>query len=175
MVFNYIIESRFYAKLNQLNHLSFFYSITRYIQYYWKVSREGRQAIMDYWYTEHGKQIYGAPIGGIGCGTIGRGFAGEFCRYQMRPGLYEYNTVVANQFVVTIKDETDQTIFQSLLSSYRLVKIDFPLTSLNKYLRGWGVACMAIIFFVEHKKSINYNQSNAKMFRFAKYFSRFSL
>uniref|UniRef100_A0A182UKS0 Glyco_hydr_116N domain-containing protein n=1 Tax=Anopheles melas TaxID=34690 RepID=A0A182UKS0_9DIPT len=75
--------------------------------------------MMDYWYTENGKQIYGAPLGGIGAGTIGRGFAGEFCRYQLKPGLYEYNTVHANQFIVTIKDETGATIFHSLLSTYR--------------------------------------------------------
>ncbi|XP_053672231.1 non-lysosomal glucosylceramidase isoform X1 [Anopheles nili] len=90
----------------------------RYIPYYWKVSREGRQVLMDYWYTENGKQIYGAPLGGIGAGTIGRGFAGEFCRYQLKPGLYEYNTVHANQFIVTIKDEAGATIFHSLLSTY---------------------------------------------------------
>ena len=33
-----------------------------------------------------GKQIYGAPLGGIGAGTIGRGFRGEFTRFQMIPG-----------------------------------------------------------------------------------------
>lgn len=80
---------------------------------------------MDYWYTENGKQIYGAPIGGIGAGTIGRGFAGEFCRFQLKPGLYEYNTVHANQFIVTIKDENNVTIFQSLLSSYRYAWLFF--------------------------------------------------
>ncbi|XP_062545738.1 non-lysosomal glucosylceramidase [Armigeres subalbatus] len=99
----------------------------RYIPYYWKVSRENRQVLMDYWYTENGKQIYGAPIGGIGAGTIGRGFAGEFCRFQLKPGLYEYNTVHANQFIVTIKDESNVTIFQSLLSSYSRPKS--PLSS----------------------------------------------
>jgi non-lysosomal glucosylceramidase len=52
-------------------------------------------------------------------GTIGRGFAGEFCRYQLKPGLYEYNVVHANQFIVNIRDENDKTIFQSLLSTYR--------------------------------------------------------
>lgn len=52
-------------------------------------------------------------------GTIGRGFAGEFCRYQMKPGLYEWNVVHANQFIVNIRDENDKTIFQSLLSTYR--------------------------------------------------------
>lgn len=97
----------------------------RYIPYYWKVSRENRQVLMDYWYTENGKQIYGAPIGGIGAGTIGRGFAGEFCRFQLKPGLYEYNTVHANQFIVTIKDENNVTIFQSLLSSYRYAWLFF--------------------------------------------------
>lgn len=73
---------------------------------------------MDYFNAEEGKQIYGAPIGGLGSGTIGRGFSGEFCRFQLRPGMYEYNTVLANQFIVTIKDENDKTLFQSLLSSY---------------------------------------------------------
>lgn len=91
---------------------------------------------MDYWYMEvgfhnnlkkeinytkisqHGRQIYGVPLGGIGCGTIGRGFAGEFCRFQMKPGLYEYNTVHADQFIITIQDEKETTIFQSLLSTY---------------------------------------------------------
>lgn len=65
---------------------------------------------------EHAKQMYGVPLGGIGSGTIGRGYAGEFCRFQMRPGIYEYNTVQANQFIVTIKNQKDETIFQSLLS-----------------------------------------------------------
>uniref|UniRef100_A0A1L8E229 Non-lysosomal glucosylceramidase n=1 Tax=Nyssomyia neivai TaxID=330878 RepID=A0A1L8E229_9DIPT len=90
----------------------------RYLSYYWKVNREGRQCLMDYYDMQHSKCIYGTPIGGIGSGTIGRGFAGEFCRFSLKPGLYEYNTVVADQFFVTIRDENDQTIFQSLLSTY---------------------------------------------------------
>lgn len=74
---------------------------------------------MDFYYLEHSRHMYGVPIGGIGGGTIGRGYAGEFCRFQMRPGMYEYNVVHADQFIVTIKDETDKTIFHSLLSTYR--------------------------------------------------------
>lgn len=73
---------------------------------------------MDYYYLEDSRQIYGVPIGGIGSGTMGRGYAGEFCRFQMRPGMYEYNVVHANQFIVTIRDASDNTIFQSLLSTY---------------------------------------------------------
>ncbi len=40
--------------------------------------------------------LIGVPLGGLGCGTIGRGFKGEFCRYQLVPGLYEFHTVEAN-------------------------------------------------------------------------------
>lgn len=42
-------------------------------------------------------------MGGLGCGTIGRGFKGEFCRYQLVPGLYEFQTVEAN--TVVLKNE----------------------------------------------------------------------
>ena len=43
------------------------------------------------------QSLPGAPIGGIGCGTIGRGFRGEFCRFQFIPGIYQYEVVDANQ------------------------------------------------------------------------------
>lgn len=52
------------------------------------------------------------------CLITGRGFRGEFCRFQLRPGKYEYNTVIANQFIVNIKDANKKTIFQSVLSTY---------------------------------------------------------
>ena len=40
--------------------------------------------------------ITGCPVGGLGTGTIGRGYRGEFCRFQMVPGIYEYFTVQAD-------------------------------------------------------------------------------
>jgi beta-glucosidase 2, glycosyl-hydrolase family 116 N-term len=61
----------------------------------------------------------GAPIGGIGSGTIGRGFRGEFCRYQMRPGLYTYHTIAANQFIVTIRNKEGATVYNQVLSPQR--------------------------------------------------------
>ncbi|KAK7066212.1 Non-lysosomal glucosylceramidase [Halocaridina rubra] len=66
----------------------------------------------------HGKQMYGVPLGGIGSGTIGRGFRGEFCRYQIIPGIYEYHTVMANQFIVTIRDPKGNTLYQKVLSTH---------------------------------------------------------
>ncbi|KAF5292347.1 hypothetical protein FQA39_LY03381 [Lamprigera yunnana] len=92
--------------------------VIRYIIDYIKGWVLNRSIVMDYIGAGVGKQIYGVPIGGIGSGTIGRGFKGEFCRFQMQPGVYEYNTVDANQFIITIKNASNNTIFQSLLSTY---------------------------------------------------------
>lgn len=41
--------------------------------------------------------ITGVPIGGLGCGTIGRGYRGEFCRFQLVPGMYTFESVAADQ------------------------------------------------------------------------------
>lgn len=62
--------------------------------------------------------LLGCPIGGIGGGTIGRGFKGEFCRFQLYPGIYEYITVPECQFIVNIRNVNNETIFQSVLSTY---------------------------------------------------------
>ena len=35
-------------------------------------------------------------MGALGTGTIGRGYRGEFCRFQMVPGMYEYHIVQAD-------------------------------------------------------------------------------
>ncbi|XP_071455588.1 non-lysosomal glucosylceramidase [Hetaerina americana] len=103
----------------------------RYLAYYCKIAASGRQPLMDYWHMPTGKQIYGVPIGGIGCGTIGRGYKGEFCRYQLLPGLYEYHVVDANQFIVTIQDKDGKTIYQQVLSPKRKPK---------NYLSAWSWA-----------------------------------
>ncbi|KAM8960983.1 non-lysosomal glucosylceramidase [Pelodytes ibericus] len=72
------------------------------------------------------RQIYGAPLGGIGGGTITRGWRGEFCRWQLNPGLYHYKMVTENQFTVCIR-RRGQTVYQQVLS------VERPHT-----LQGWN-------------------------------------
>ncbi|ODN01681.1 Non-lysosomal glucosylceramidase [Orchesella cincta] len=60
--------------------------------------------------------ITGVPLGGIGSGSIGRGFKGEFCRYQMTPGRYQYNVVHANQFILTVMDDKGERLYHKVLS-----------------------------------------------------------
>ncbi|GJQ71601.1 hypothetical protein Trydic_g11303 [Trypoxylus dichotomus] len=92
--------------------------IIRYIFDYIYLKWKGKEPVMNYIKLQRAKQIYGVPIGGIGCGSIGRGYRGEFCRFQLRPGRYEYETIEANQFIVTIRDKDKNTLFQSTLSTY---------------------------------------------------------
>ncbi|CAM6038128.1 unnamed protein product [Sphagnum compactum] len=45
---------------------------------------------------------HGVPLGGMGGGSIGRGFRGEFRRWQFIPGVCEEGPVLANQFSVFV-------------------------------------------------------------------------
>ncbi|XP_014203632.1 non-lysosomal glucosylceramidase [Copidosoma floridanum] len=89
----------------------------RYFFYYTGVRRNGRPCVMDYLNMQQGLQIYGVPIGGLGGGTIGRGFRGEFCRYALLPGLYSYHVIPGNQFIVTVRDANGNTIYNQVLST----------------------------------------------------------
>ncbi|KAM7539886.1 hypothetical protein Aperf_G00000026461 [Anoplocephala perfoliata] len=59
--------------------------------------------------------IYGVPLGGIGCGIIGRGYKGEFCRTGLIPGRYNYDVGAADQFILTVKKE-GKTVYHQVLS-----------------------------------------------------------
>ncbi|CAN0911546.1 Non-lysosomal glucosylceramidase [Linum grandiflorum] len=45
---------------------------------------------------------HGVPLGGIGSGSIGRSFRGEFQQWQLSPGITEGAPVLANQFSVFV-------------------------------------------------------------------------
>jgi len=45
----------------------------------------------------------GVPLGGIGCGSITRGWRGDFLRWQLRAGFYHHQRVFADQFSVFAK------------------------------------------------------------------------
>ncbi|XP_050440390.1 non-lysosomal glucosylceramidase isoform X2 [Adelges cooleyi] len=108
---------------------------------------KGQKPIMDFLFPIRSQHMYGVPLGGIGGGTIGRGFKGEFCRYQVVPGMYEYKTIRANQFIVTIQNSENITVYNNVLSSLKCDnktlynwKWDFP-TNCAKYTglypRSW--------------------------------------
>lgn len=68
----------------------------RYLRFYFSNKNNKQEPYIDMFNPLKCQQIYGCPIGGIGCGTIGRSFRGDFCRYQLVPGIYEHQSVEAN-------------------------------------------------------------------------------
>ncbi|XP_064787505.1 non-lysosomal glucosylceramidase isoform X2 [Oncorhynchus masou masou] len=99
----------------------------RYLKWWYKKTQiEKKAPFIDMFRAIPLRQIYGAPLGGIGGGTITRGWRGEFCRWQLNPGMYHYKTVIANQFTVCLR-RGGQTVYQQVLS------VERPPT-----LQGWN-------------------------------------
>uniref|UniRef100_W5KBX1 Non-lysosomal glucosylceramidase n=1 Tax=Astyanax mexicanus TaxID=7994 RepID=W5KBX1_ASTMX len=99
----------------------------RYLKWWYKKTQVEKKApFIDMFRAVPLRQIYGAPLGGIGGGTITRGWKGEFCRWQLNPGMYHYKTVIADQFTVCLR-KGGQTVYQQVLSTER------PHT-----LQGWN-------------------------------------
>uniref|UniRef100_A0A3B4AZ32 Non-lysosomal glucosylceramidase n=1 Tax=Periophthalmus magnuspinnatus TaxID=409849 RepID=A0A3B4AZ32_9GOBI len=99
----------------------------RYLKWWYKKTQVEKKApFIDMFGAQPLRQIYGVPLGGIGGGTITRGWRGEFCRWQLNPGMYTYKTVTANQFTVCLR-RGGQTLYQQVLS------VERPPT-----LQGWN-------------------------------------
>ncbi|CAL8325715.1 unnamed protein product [Lota lota] len=99
----------------------------RYLKWWYRKTQiEKKAPFIDMFGALPLRQIYGAPLGGIGGGTITRGWRGEFCRWQLNPGMYHYTTVIANQFTVCLR-RGGQTVYQQVLS------VERPPT-----LQGWN-------------------------------------
>nr|XP_055055950.1 non-lysosomal glucosylceramidase [Misgurnus anguillicaudatus] len=99
----------------------------RYLRWWYKKTQiEKKAPFIDMFGALPLNQIYGVPLGGIGGGSITRGWRGDFCRWQLNPGMYHYKTVIANQFTVCLR-RGGQTVYQQVLS------IERPST-----LQGWN-------------------------------------
>ena len=69
-----------------------------------------------------------------------RGFRGEFCRFNMIPGMYEYNTVPSDQFILSIHSDTGGCIYQSGKPVYTQILGAVSTSQVNQYtLRYWGL------------------------------------
>ncbi|XP_065764445.1 non-lysosomal glucosylceramidase isoform X2 [Muntiacus reevesi] len=91
----------------------------RYLQWWYRKTQvEKKKPFIDLINSVPLRQIYGCPLGGIGGGTITRGWRGQFCRWQLNPGMYQHQTVIANQFTVCLR-RRGQTVYQQVLSVER--------------------------------------------------------
>jgi len=85
---------------------------------YGKVEREaGRLPVIDPFDNSfRAEPDKGVPLGGIGGGSINRGWRGEFSRFQLQPGYAVMGSVPANAFSVCISPKSDKTSQDATLS-----------------------------------------------------------
>lgn len=88
----------------------------------WSYVREeashGRKAPIDPFTKEATKPSasQGVPLGGMGSGSISRGFRGEFRHFQIIPGICEASPVMANQFSIFISRDGGNRSYASVLA-----------------------------------------------------------
>ncbi|CAD5176314.1 unnamed protein product [Musa acuminata subsp. malaccensis] len=88
----------------------------------WSYVREeasqGRKAPIDPFTKEQCKPTasQGVPLGGMGSGSISRGFRGEFKHWQIIPGSCETSPVMANQFSIFISRDGGEKKYSSVLA-----------------------------------------------------------
>uniref|UniRef100_A0A671NVX0 Non-lysosomal glucosylceramidase n=1 Tax=Sinocyclocheilus anshuiensis TaxID=1608454 RepID=A0A671NVX0_9TELE len=109
-------QARDVSLSNMIEHVSLG---VRYLRWWYRKTQVEKKApFIDMFRALPLRQIYGAPLGGIGGGSITRGWRGDFCRWQLNPGMYHYKTVIANQFTVCLR-RGGQTVYQQVLSMDR--------------------------------------------------------
>ncbi len=62
--------------------------------------------------------VMGVPLGGIGGGSITRGWQGDFRRWQLRPGFYSHQVVFADQFSLYVQRKGEVPQAQVLYPSH---------------------------------------------------------
>ncbi|GAB4844094.1 hypothetical protein Ancab_014058 [Ancistrocladus abbreviatus] len=88
----------------------------------WSYIREeashGRKAPIDPFTKESSKPSasQGVPLGGMGSGSISRGFRGEFRHWQIIPNICEVSPVMANQFSIFISRDGGTKSYASVLA-----------------------------------------------------------
>ncbi|XP_031482797.1 uncharacterized protein LOC116252579 [Nymphaea colorata] len=88
----------------------------------WSYVREeasyGRKAPIDPFTRESCKPSasQGVPLGGMGSGSISRGFRGEFRHWQITPGLCETSPMMTNQFSIFISRDGGTKKYSSVLA-----------------------------------------------------------
>ncbi|MCL7022955.1 hypothetical protein MKW94_016893 [Papaver nudicaule] len=75
---------------------------------------KGHVAVIDPFNKRLVTACHGVPLGGIGAGSIGRSYKGEFQRFQLFPTICEDKPVLANQFSVFVS-RSDGKKYSSVL------------------------------------------------------------
>ncbi|KAF9603546.1 hypothetical protein IFM89_037027 [Coptis chinensis] len=87
----------------------------RMLRYLREESSKGRAPIMNPFGDKFVTSDHGVPLGGIGAGSIGRSYGGQFQRWQLFSGICEHKPVLANQFSIFVS-RTNGERYSTVLS-----------------------------------------------------------
>ncbi|MED6134806.1 hypothetical protein PIB30_040420 [Stylosanthes scabra] len=110
----------------------------------WSYVREeashGRKAPIDPFTRESCKPsaTQGVPLGGMGSGSISRGFRGEFRQWQIIPGLCEPSPVMANQFSIFVSRDGGNKSFASVLAPGQHEGLGSHKKADDQGISSWG-------------------------------------
>ncbi|EPS64589.1 non-lysosomal glucosylceramidase, partial [Genlisea aurea] len=98
---------------------------------------QGRKAPIDPFTRESCKPSasHGVPMGGMGSGSISRGFRGEFRHFQIHPGTREASPVIANQFSIFISRDGGNKKYASVLATGQE---EYLRRSSDQGIMSWG-------------------------------------
>ncbi|XP_022158766.1 non-lysosomal glucosylceramidase isoform X2 [Momordica charantia] len=92
--------SQFRLRLKEIIHLApVGFRLIRHIR---EESGKGRGAMINPFAKRRITDTHGIPLGGIGSGSIGRSYRGQFQRWQLFPRICEDKPILANQFSVFV-------------------------------------------------------------------------
>lgn len=95
-----IIPSEFVLNIKeQINMAPLGLRLWRHIQ---EEEAKGRGVVINPFTKRHVTGCHGIPLGGIGAGSIGRSYNGEFQRWQIFPEICYEKPVLANQFSIFV-------------------------------------------------------------------------
>ncbi|KAF1860531.1 hypothetical protein Lal_00021574 [Lupinus albus] len=110
----------------------------------WSYVREeashGRKAPIDPFTRESCKPsaTQGVPLGGMGSGSISRGFRGEFRQWQIIPGVCEPSPVMANQFSIFVSRDGGNKSFASVLAPGQHEGLGSRKRADDQGISSWG-------------------------------------
>ncbi|KAM7470275.1 hypothetical protein LguiA_008458 [Lonicera macranthoides] len=88
--------SEFSLSVKEIIHMApIGYRIWRHLR---EEAAKGRGSFINPFTKRYVSSCHGVPLGGIGAGSIGRTYKGEFLRWQLFPRICEDKPVLANQF-----------------------------------------------------------------------------
>ncbi|KAG5224568.1 non-lysosomal glucosylceramidase [Salix suchowensis] len=105
----------------------------RLIRHSKREAAKGRTAIFDFFKKHIITSDHGIPLGGIGSGSIGRSYRGEFQHFRLFPGICEEGPVLANQFSAFVSRPNGEK-FSSVLCCRTP---DIPRASTGSGIESW--------------------------------------